>query len=327
MRLRFRAVTGSKGTAKLVLTMLVGACASPTGPTRPEQPGAVEVEQASPMAYLAAVGCRPAAEDSFDGNTVTFRGAGGDPAFADCAGVSSEARLRAFQEYRLARDGTQPGTAGLYAYQDGWVTTYWRCELDVTKTYFAEFDEWVVTDVTVGNCRTWRVYHYSSEVDGAWGGSGATPTKVPEADPVDSLTENTLNFAELLLCAENAINCTKYVLWSGKAWSWARSEALANSQGWVDNKFDAWRHAAWSAALTISMLSTAEAERWTEARELSSYSAASTCMDRHNNAIGREVGAALGPSASWEDITNAVKARADLQLLPHCNNAYAPGAN
>lgn len=123
-------------------------------------------------------------------------------------------------------------------------------------------------------------------------------------------------------CAANPVACGKYVLWSGVAWSWAKDLALQNNQGWVDNIYDAYRHAAWSAALTISFNNPLAAFEWTEAREWSSRQAESTCMDRYNNAIGREIGVALGPSASWVDIKAAVLARTDLQTTKACNDYY-----
>jgi hypothetical protein len=56
-----------------------------------------------------------------------------------------------------------------------------------------------------------------------------------------------------------------------------------------DHKRDALRHTAWQALLTW-MIGEDRARVWGDAHEESSTSAAATCMDQHNNAVGRSIG-------------------------------------
>lgn len=282
----------------------------------------VAPDLSSPMPFLSQVGCSDGNGDRAIEHSITFTNTAGERGVADCSGVNDSITTRVMRQYSRAVSESRRGTPGLQSGPDDvYVTVYIRCTLETTKDYYPNIDEWIVTKQEITDCRTWRIYHTEPSPGGGWGGSGTEPTEVPPPPPpTDSLTTEGLNLMEGILCAQLPVQCGKYMLWSGTAWSWARSRALQDGQGWVDNKYDAWRHAAWSAMLTLSLQDATDAERWTEAREWNSRYPASTCMDRHNNLIGRQLALDLGSSATWDQVKYAVVNHPGLQFTPGCSD-------
>jgi hypothetical protein len=128
---------------------------------------------------------------------------------------------------------------------------------------------------------------------------------------------NKLNRAEKLLCLQNSFACG-YVIGAGhRASSWARSQTpeLGNAEG--DNKRDALRHTVWQAQLAW-FFNSSTAETWGDAHETGSTSGDATCMDQHNNAVGRGIGASASGIADIEQKVLNAWNNGQLQGSPGC---------
>jgi hypothetical protein len=113
--------------------------------------------------------------------------------------------------------------------------------------------------------------------------------------------------AEILACAVSPFDCNKVRTARAEALEWIRT---ITPPGLIahNNQFDAMRHAFWNARMTQS-LGAAEAEVWATRHETSSSGPQNEkCMDLHNNLVGRQIGAEVGPNGSITQVQQAVLA-------------------
>lgn len=123
-------------------------------------------------------------------------------------------------------------------------------------------------------------------------GGGSEPMPADE-DPapsgIDPIWWQRLNANEKELCKADIVKCLLAYDNAIYATLWSRSET-PNRSGDEDNLTDALRHARWQAGLTRDV-GEYYAIAWGNAHEATNDpNNPSTCMDHHNNRVGREVG-------------------------------------
>ena len=96
-----------------------------------------------------------------------------------------------------------------------------------------------------------------------------------------------------------------------------------NGEGEHNGKQDAFRHALWQCRMT-QLFGTSDAKQWGDAHESAWEVPKENLMDLHNNAVGRNVAASIGPSGSCMDGVEAAWSRGELVVLIPSQQPPAP---
>jgi hypothetical protein len=153
-----------------------------------------------------------------------------------------------------------------------------------------------------------------------YGGGGPPSSGEPSATAPSGISQdeyNKMNRAEKLLCIQDTTKCA-FVIGAGlSAQDWSRAQTPGLGTAEVDNKRDALRHTAWQAQIAWG-LGASTAQAWGDAHETTSTSANATCMDQHNNAVGRVIGVTASAMANIEQMVLNAWDNGQLQGSPGC---------
>lgn len=165
-----------------------------------------------------------------------------------------------------------------------------------TVEIFGRAGTWEEPSETSSNCANWDIClpdpGSCAENPGmCWGGTSESPMAPPEepmGPGIDPIWFRALNDAEKTLCRANRTMCRGALVQAVGASAWARDQTP--EEGTVDhnNKRDALRHARWQAGLA-RVFNETYAKSWGDAHETSQAPTdPASCMDQHNNRVGRE---------------------------------------